>query len=128
MTRQIAAIEAQCGRDAAARERWARLERALAGSGSATELAIADEARVRLGHARTDDQRRRLEEALAAATTTLDSGGSSNPGTLGYTCALLLAALDRRPEARASLQRAFLFPDWNLSHALARAALPAMRD
>jgi tetratricopeptide (TPR) repeat protein len=128
MTRQMAAIEGQCGRDAAARERWARLERALAGSGSAAELAIADEARVRLGHARTDDQRRRLEEALAAATTTLDSGGSSNPGTLEYARALLLAALDRRQDARASLQRAFLFPDRNLSHALARMALPATRE
>jgi hypothetical protein len=59
---------------------------------------------------------------------TLDSGGSSNPGTLECARALLLAALDRRQEARASLQRAFLFPDRNLSHALARMALPATRD
>jgi tetratricopeptide (TPR) repeat protein len=126
MTQQIAGIEGQCGRDAAAREHWTRLERALTGSASSLEVAIADDARARLGHARTEEQRRRLEEALGSATMTLDSGGSSNPGTLEYARALLLAALDRKEEGRAALQRAFLFPDRNLSHALARAAQRAM--
>jgi hypothetical protein len=128
MRQQVAAIEGACGRDAAAREHWEGLERAFTGSGSATELAMADEARGHLSHARTDDQRRRLEEGLASATLTLESGGSSNPGTLEYARALLMAALGRKEEARAPLQRAFLFPDRNLSHALARVALSATKE
>jgi hypothetical protein len=128
MTHQLAAIEARCGREGAARERWSRLERALSGAGSPTDLALGDDARARLGHARSEEQRRRLEEALASAGVALDSGGSSNPGTLEYARALLLAAFDRKAEARTALQRAFVLPDRNLSHALARDAQRAMRD
>jgi len=121
--RQIAAIEAKCGRDAAARERWSHLERPLAAGGSPIELAIADEARGALGHQRTDEQQRRLETALESVTLAVDSGSASNPGVLEYSRGLLLASLGRKEESRAALRRVFLFPDRNLSHALARDAL-----
>jgi tetratricopeptide (TPR) repeat protein len=124
LVRQIAAIEWTCGRRGAARARWERLERPLAAAGAPMTLAIADDARRRLGRTRTADQRRRLEEALAAATRTLDSGGTSSPGLLELARASLLAALDRDAEARQSWRKVFVFPDRNLSHALARAWLP----
>jgi hypothetical protein len=44
------------------------------------------------------------------------------------TRALLLAALDRKEDAQQSLQKVFLFPDRNLSHALAREARRVLRD
>jgi hypothetical protein len=128
MTRQLAIIEGRCGRDAAARQRWERLESGFSSSGAPVDLAIADEARAHLGHERTADQRRRLEEALESATLMLESGSISSPGTLEYARALLLAALDRKQQAKASLQQVFLFPDRNLSHALARDVLRAWRE
>jgi tetratricopeptide (TPR) repeat protein len=121
MVRQMAGIEGACGRDAAARERWSRLEQAA--GGSPTDVAIADEARGRLGHQRSEEQRRRLEAALESVTLAVDSGSSSNPGALEYSRGLLLASLGRKDESRAALRRVFLFPDRNLSHALARDAL-----
>jgi len=122
-TQQIARIEATCGRDAAARDRWSRLEQRLTAGASATDAAIADGARARLGHQRTDEQRRRLETALESVTRAVDSGTASNPGALEYSRGLLLSALGRAEESRAALRRVFLFPDRNLSHALARDAL-----
>ena len=86
-------------------------------------IAIADAARRRLGNARTAADRVLLEKALNVATGTLESGGTSNPGLLEYARAALLAALGRVDEARESLRRVFVFPDRNLSHALARAEL-----
>ena len=86
-------------------------------------LAIADAARARLGRARTAAERGRLESALEAATSTLESGGTSNPGLMEYTRASLLGALGRDEESRESFRRVVVFPDRNLSHALARAAL-----
>jgi tetratricopeptide (TPR) repeat protein len=126
MTRVVAIVEGLCGRDAAARERWERLERASAGG--ATDLAIADEARRRLGHDRAADQQRRLEAALQSATLTLQSGSTSSPGSLEYGRALLLAVLGRKEEARRSLQQVCLYPDRNLSHALAREAMTTLRE
>jgi tetratricopeptide (TPR) repeat protein len=123
MVRQMARIEATCGRDAAARERWSRLERPLAAGGSPTDLAIADEARDHLGHQRSQDQRQRLEDALQSVTLTLDAGNTSNPGGLEYARGLLLGRLDRKEDAAAAFRRVFLSPDRNLSHALAREAL-----
>jgi tetratricopeptide (TPR) repeat protein len=125
MVRQIAAIESACGRGAAARARWERLERPLT-AGAPMALAIADDARQRLGKARTADQRRRMEEAIEAATRTLDSAGTTSPGLLELARASLLAALGRHDEARESRRKVFLYPDRGLSHALARAWLPAM--
>ena len=124
LVRQIAAIEWTCGRRDAARTRWQRLERPLSASGAPITLAIADEARKRLGKPRTADQRRRLEDALDAVTRTLDAGGTSSPGLAELARASLLAALDRRLEARRSWKKIFVYPDRNLSHALARAWLP----
>jgi hypothetical protein len=54
--------------------------------------------------------------------------GRWSPGALEYARALLLAALDRKEDARQSLQKVFLFPDRNLSHALAREARRVLRD
>jgi hypothetical protein len=87
-------------------------------------VAIADEARERLGRTRTADQRRRLEQALDAATRTLDSAGTTSPGLVELARASLLAALGRDEDARRSRTQAFMYPDRNLSHALARAWLP----
>jgi tetratricopeptide (TPR) repeat protein len=123
VVQQMARIEATCGRGAAARERWSRLERSLSTGGSATDLALADDARGRLGHERSQEQQRRLEDALESVTLALGSGNTSNPGGLEYARGLLLASLGRPEDARAALRRVFLFPDRNLSHALARAAL-----
>jgi hypothetical protein len=124
LVRQVAAIEWTCGRRDAARARWERLERPLSASGAPMMLAIADDARKRLGGTQTSDQRRRLEEALDAATRTMDSGGTSNPGLAELARASLLAALGRDVEARRSWRKVFVYPDRNLSHALARAWLP----
>jgi hypothetical protein len=88
-------------------------------------LAMADVARRHLGRARTAPQRQRLERALDVTTRTLESGTTSNPGMTEYIRASLLAALGRREESRGSLRRVFLFPDRNLSHALARADMRA---
>jgi tetratricopeptide (TPR) repeat protein len=119
LARQIAAIEWACGGRAAARARWERLS-VIADDSGPMAVAIADEARRRLGRARRAEERRRLEEALEVATRTLESGGTSNPGLMEYARALLLGALGRVDESRRSLGRVFLFPDRNLSHALAR--------
>jgi hypothetical protein len=121
MARQIAAINRTCGRPAVARAEWRRLARALEDEGAPMNLAIADEARRRLGAARTADQRRRLERALDTTSRTLDSGETSNPGYTELARASLLAALGRVDEARQSMARVFLFPDRNLSHALAHS-------
>ena len=86
-------------------------------------VAIADEARARLGESRTADQRHRLEAALDAATRTRDSGDSSNPGYTELARASVLAALGRVDESRRSIERVFLFPDRNLSHAWAHAMM-----
>ncbi len=83
-------------------------------------LAIADEARHRLGGgARTAEQRRRLEEALATVTRALETGDTSNPGYTELVGAALLASLGRASESRQALTRVFLYPDRNLSHAWA---------
>lgn len=123
MARQIAAIDWICGRRASARAAWQRLARALADDRAPMTLAIADEARRRLGEARTAEQRRRLEAALETTIRTLDSGGTSNPGCTALARASLLAALGRVDESRQSMARVFLFPDRNLSHALAHSVM-----
>jgi hypothetical protein len=126
MVRQIAAIEWTCGRRDSARARWERLERPLTAAGAPMTLAIADDARKRLGKIRTAEQRRRLEDALDAATRTLDSGSTSSPGLVELARASLLSALGREEEASQSWSKVFLHPDRNLSHALARAWFPAV--
>jgi tetratricopeptide (TPR) repeat protein len=122
MARQVAAIESKCGRAAAARIRWERLTGALTTGGAPLAVAIADEARRRLGRTRTAAHRVRLEAALDAATRTLESGGTSSPGLLEYARSALYAALGRDEESRRSLTRVFLLPDRGLSHAVARSA------
>jgi len=123
MALQVAEIEWACGRRDRARARWGRLARGFAEDRPPMTIAIADAARRRLGNARTAADRVLLEKALNVATGTLESGGTSNPGLLEYARAALLAALGRVDEARESLRRVFVFPDRNLSHALARAEL-----
>jgi len=123
MALQVAAIEWACDQRASARARWNRLALGRAENSGPMALAIADAARGRLGKTQTAADRVRLENALSVATSTLESGGTSNPGMLEYARAALLAALGRVDESRDSLRRVFVFPDGNLSHALARAEL-----
>ncbi len=120
---QIADIESACGRRDSAQARRERLARGLDTDSGPLMTGIADNARARLGRPRTEAQRQRVEQALAAATATLESAGTSSPGLLEYARALLLAALGRTDESRASLARVFLDPDRGLSHALARITL-----
>lgn len=127
MDGQIAAIESACTRTAQARVRWERLARPLEAGGAPMSVAIADEARRRLGRILTADQRRRLEQALEAAARTLDSAGTGSPGLVELARALLLAALDRNDDARRSREKVYLSPDRNLSHALARAWLHPLK-
>ena len=127
MVRQLAAIESMCGRAASAQTRWQRLAAPLESGGPPLALAIADAARARLAKPQTAPQRKLLEDALASATTTLESGGTSNPGSLEYARGLLLGALGRTKEARQALLHVFVYPDRNLSHGLARRALREMR-
>ncbi|MEO5568942.1 MAG: hypothetical protein ABIR92_10645, partial [Gemmatimonadaceae bacterium] len=124
MVRQVAAIESACGRVASARARWERLARPLTAGGAPMAVAIADEARQRLGKVRTADQRRRLEAAIEAATRTLDSAATTSPGLLELARASLLAAVGRHDAALESRRQVFLYPDRGLSHALARAWFP----
>jgi predicted Zn-dependent protease len=123
MVMQLAEIESRCGTRESAQARWERLARNLAGEGAPLTIAIADQARARLGRPRTEAERSRVEQALATATAVLETGGTSSPGSLEYARGLLLAELGRTEDSRASLQRVFLYPDRGLSHALARAAM-----
>jgi tetratricopeptide (TPR) repeat protein len=122
--RQIAQIDAACGRQEDAKEIRQRLTQALSrDSGNPLVLAIADEARRQLGRERTAAERQRLENALDSATKTMNTGGTSNPSVLELGRALLLEALGRTAESRQALQQVFVYPDRNLSHALARQLL-----
>jgi tetratricopeptide (TPR) repeat protein len=127
MARQVADIDSICGRRDAARTTWQQLAKGLAGQGGPLTVAIAAEARERLGLPRTPEDRRRLEEALTSASRTLDTGGTSNPGSLEYARATLLAALGRTDEARQSIRRVFLYPDRGLAHVMARSLLSDLR-
>lgn len=118
---QIAKVDAACTHQADAQGIWQRLAQMLSReSSNALALAIGDKARQRLGRARTPAERQRLQDALDAATRTMTTGGTSNPGLLELARALLLEALGRTAESRDAMQRVFVFPDRNLSHALAR--------
>jgi hypothetical protein len=123
MKEQVAAIEWTCGRQPSAQTRWGELARALTQDGAPINIAIADNARRRLGRARTGAERARLERALDAATATLESAGTSGPGLVEFARGLLLSALGRPDESRQAYRRVFLYPDRGLSHALARAAM-----
>jgi tetratricopeptide (TPR) repeat protein len=123
MARQVATIDRTCGRQDEAVTQWRSLAQPRGSESGPLAVAIADDARERLGSPRTPADRRRLEEALESATDTLASGGTSNPGSLEYARAWLLAELGRVGESRQSLRRVFLLPDRNLSHAMARALL-----
>ena len=59
---------------------WRGLAKARDGDGGPLAVAIADDARERLGSARTPEDRRRLEEALESATVTLAVGRDQQPG------------------------------------------------
>lgn len=120
MARQVAALDAACGRDDAARATWQRLARAIEKDNAPLTIAIADEARARLGRPRSADEQQRLEHSLASATRALDTGATSNPGLTELARASLLAALGRTKESKEAMARVFIWPDRNLSHALAR--------
>ena len=124
LSHQVAEVEWACGRRRQARARWERLA-GLRSSRSPMNVAIASLAARSLGRADGPAERAALQAALADASSALDTGGASNPGVTEYARGLLLQALGRDAESRRSLRRVFLFPDRNLSHVLARAALHA---
>ena len=119
MQLQLARVEGSCGRGDAARRRWTTLAPDRPDA-SPAQTAIAFEAASALGTAGGRPSPARLEAALSAITEVVESGDSSTPGTALYVQARLRAALGQIAEARQSLARVFLFPDRNLSHALAR--------
>jgi tetratricopeptide (TPR) repeat protein len=118
MQLQLARVEAACGRADAARRRWTILAQDRPDASPAA-TAIAYDAASSLGTTGKPSPAR-LEAALSAITAVVESGESSEPGTALYVQARLRAALGHVDEARESLTRVFLFPDRNLSHALAR--------
>jgi len=119
MQLQLARVEAACGRADAARRRWTTLAGGQRNASPAA-TAIAYEAAASLGAPGDATAPERLEAALAAITEVIESDAAESPGTALYVQARLRAALGRVDEARQSLARVFLFPDRNLSHALAR--------
>lgn len=122
LAQQAAATEWTCGRRAQARARWEHLARLAPASGP-MNVAMASAAARRLARTPGSADRTRLQAALAEASRALSTGSTSNPGLMECARGLLLQALGRDTESRKSLRRVFLFPDRNLSHALARAAL-----
>ena len=95
----------------------------LDGDGGPLAVAIADDARERSGIAR---ERQRIVGAWRSARERHGHAGigrDQQPGVARVRAALLLAALGRAGESRQSLRRVFLYPDRNLSHAMARAAM-----
>jgi tetratricopeptide (TPR) repeat protein len=119
MQLQLARVEAACGRADAARRRWTTLAQDRPNASPAA-TAIAYEAASALGTAGGAPSPARLEAALSAISAAVESADPSAPGTALYVQARLSAALGHVDEARESLARVFLFPDRNLSHALAR--------
>ena len=119
MQLQLARVEAACGRADAARRRWTTLAQDRPDASPAA-TAIAYEAASALGTAGGAPSPARLEAALSAISAAVASADPSAPGTALYVQARLSAALGHVDEARESLARVFLFPDRNLSHALAR--------
>ena len=124
LSHQAAEVEWACGRRRQARARWEHLAGLRSGR-SPMNVAIASLAAGSLGRADGAAERSVLQAALADASSALDTGGASNPGVTECARGLLLQALGRDAESRRSLRRVFLFPDRNLSHVLARAALHA---
>ena len=119
MQLQLARVEAACGRADAARRRWTTLSEARPDASPAA-TAIESDAASALGTAGGAPSPARLDAALSAITAVVESEDAQSPGTALYVQARLRAALGRVAEARESLSRVFLFPDRNLSHALAR--------
>ncbi len=122
MLRQIAMIESACGRPAAARQRWEKIERALGKTSAPMSTALLAEATRQLGRPMTPALRGRVESALEEAGRVLDVAGTSSPGQMELARGLLLASLGHDAESAAALRRVFLFPDRGLSHAMARDA------
>ena len=67
--------------------------------------------------------RPRLAQSLAAVTGQIEAAGTGAPGTIRCAQGLLLAALGRADEAKASFRAALLTPDRALSHHLAREGM-----
>jgi tetratricopeptide (TPR) repeat protein len=121
MQRELAAIEAACGRLEDARRRLTNLAQYPGGGG--LQLAIAYDASRTLGELDVSAWRPRLEEALASTRQILEAGTSSAPGALRLAEGLLLRALGREAEAMRAFGEVFKVPDRNLSYDFARAAL-----
>jgi hypothetical protein len=126
---QIGEVESACGRADRARDRW----RGLNGSRTLPALDLAFAFRAAREACQTDDTacpaavdeawRPRLEQSLAAVTRQIEAAGTGASGTIRCAQGLLLAALGRPDEAKASFRAALLTPDRALSHHLAREGM-----
>ena len=123
---QIGEVEAACGRADRARDRW----RGLDGSTTLPALDLAFAYRAARDVCQASDNaclaavdqawRPRLAQSLAAVTRQIEAAGTGASGTIRCAQGLLLAALGRADEAKASFRAALLTPDRALSHHLAR--------
>ena len=126
---QIGEVEAACGRADRARDRW----RSLDGSRTLPALDLAFAYRAARDACHTSDNaclaavdqawRPRLEQSLAAVTRQIEAAGTGASGTIRCAQGVLLAALGRADEAKASFRAALLTPDRALSHHLAREGM-----
>jgi hypothetical protein len=126
---QIGEVESACGRVDRARDRW----RGLEGSRTLPILDLAFAYRAARDACQTGDNacpaaveqawRPRLAQSLAAVTRQIEAAGTGASGTIRCAQGLLLAALGRADEAKASFRAALLTADRALSHHLAREGM-----
>jgi len=81
--------------------------------------AIQAEKSLRTYDAGKADQR--VAKSLAAAESRAETG--ANSGSWWYNIGLLQTALNRKQQARESVEKALILPDTHMSHHLAREAL-----
>jgi tetratricopeptide (TPR) repeat protein len=126
---QIGEVEAACGRADRARDRWRGLDKSR--TLPPVDLAFAYRAARKV--CETSDKaclgavdqawRPRLAQSLAAVTRQIEAAGTAASGTIHCAQGLLLAALGRADEGKASFRAALLTPDRALSHHLAREGM-----
>jgi Flp pilus assembly protein TadD len=114
---KLAGIARGCGH---AKESEDLLHKAAAGVDSADLVwAIQAEKSLRTYDAGKADQR--VAKSLAAAESRAETG--ANSGSWWYNIGLLQTALNRKQQARESVEKALILPDTHMSHHLAREAL-----
>jgi tetratricopeptide (TPR) repeat protein len=107
----IGQVEAHCGRELQAKERW----RKVAGAAGATDIVWAWGAARKLDGYDNAEWIKRLEAALAQAGA---QAGYAPP----YTVGVLEILLGKKTAAWAHFQQALMLPDLRMSHHLSRLA------